>query len=429
MEISVPYGHSTVSAEVPDDVAVDIVELPDTPPAADPLAEVRRALAEPVGDFDWSGHRQAGTVAIAINDKTRPVPHSQLLPPLIDRLTGLGIPDDAITFYIAVGGHSPLTQAEFASIVPPEILSRFRVESHDSEREDRLVFLGDTTRGTPVWVNRGYIEADLRVVVGTIEPHQFVGFSGGVKSAAIGLAGLRTINANHTLMAHPDSQIGTWATNPARQDVEEIGELIGVHLALNAILEQRRQLVRAVAGDPVAVMEAGTPLARELGQVAVRRRYGLVIASPGGHPKDIDVYQAQKGVASAARIARPGGTIILTASCAEGAGSRHYEEWVSGKSSRAEVIDAFRSEGFRIGPHKAFQLARDTERTRLIFCSDMSDQLARRLLLEPGKDFQSAVDVALTDLAPTEHVAVMPHAASTVPYLETVTADGEDRST
>ncbi len=418
MEIRVPYGHSTVSAEVPDDFGVDIVELPDTPAATDPVAEVRRALAEPVGDSVWSGHQPIRSVAIAVNDKTRPVPHQHLLPPLIDRLADLQIPDDAITFSIAVGGHPPMNPDEFAAVIPPEILSRFRVVSHDSERDDDLVYLGDTTRGTPAWVNRSYVEADLRIVVGTIEPHQFVGFSGGVKSAAIGLAGLATINANHTLMAHPDSQIGTYATNPARQDVEEIGELIGVHLALNAILDQRREIVQAVAGDPVAVMETGAPIARQLCQVGVRQEYGLVIASPGGHPKDINVYQAQKAVASAARIVRPGGTIILTAACPEGAGSRHYEQWMSDKRSRQEVIDAYRTEGFRVGPHKAFQLARDTERARLMVCSDMAPELSRRLLLDAADDFQAAVDVALADLAPSERIAVLPHATSTIPYLD-----------
>ena len=429
MRIRVPYGHSTVFAEVPDGIGVDVIELPDTRTATNPVAEVHRALAEPVGGFTWAGLGQVGSVAIAINDKTRPVPHLHLLPPLIERLAGLGIPDVAITFYVAVGGHPPMDPNEFPEVIPPEIASRFRVVSHDAERHDNLVFLGDTSRGTPVWANHSFVEADLKIVVGTIEPHQFVGFSGGVKSASIGLAGLATINANHTLMAHPDSQIGTYTRNPARQDVEEIGELIGVDLALNAILDRRRQIVQALAGAPVAVMTAGAPLARQLGQVAVSQDYGLVVSSPGGHPKDINVYQSQKAVASAARIVRPGGTIILTAAaCPEGAGSRDYEQWVSGRGSRQEVLDTFRTEGFRLGPHKAYQLARDTELARLIVCSDMSHELASRLLLEPAVDLQTAVDIALADHTPQERIAVLPHAASTIPYLDIAAADGTRRS-
>ena len=428
MEIRVPYGESTVSAGLPDEFGVDVIELPETPAASSPIAEVRRAVADPIGDFDWSTHEKAGSVAIAINDKTRPVPHRHLLPPLLDRLADLGIPDGAVTFYVAVGGHPPMEPAEFPAVLPREVLSRFRVVSHDSEHDEDLAFFGDTSRGTPVWANRGYVEADLKIVVGTIEPHQFVGFSGGVKSAAIGLAGLATINENHTLMAHPDSRIGTYASNPARQDVEEIGRLIGVDLALNAILDQRREIVQALAGDPLAVMEAGAPIARRLCQVAVRQTYGLVISSPGGHPKDIDVYQSQKAVASAARIVHPGGTIILAAACPEGAGSPHYEQWVSGKHSHREVLDAFRTEGFRLGPHKAFQLARDTEHVRLIVCSEMSEELVRRLLLDPTLNLQASVDTAVADLAPGDRLAVLPHAASTIPYLDIEAADAEKRS-
>jgi nickel-dependent lactate racemase len=292
------------------------------------------------------------------------------------------------------------------------------VVSHDAELIDDLVELGATSRGTPVWAGRRFVEADLKIVVGTIEPHQFVGFSGGVKSAAIGLAGLATIDRNHTLMTHPDSRIGTYATNPARQDVEEIGRLIGVDLALNAILDSQREIVRALAGDPVAVMEAGTPLARQLGQVKVERTYPLVVASAGGHPKDINVYQAQKAVASAAGIVRPGGAIVLVAACPEGSGSRHYEDWVAERESHDDVIETFRREGFRIGPHKAFQIARDAVQARLLVCSEMPTELAQRLLLDSADDLQSAVDGVLSDLVARESIAVLPHASTTIPYLD-----------
>ena len=423
MEIRVPYGHSNVGANVSDDLAVDVIELPETPAVVNPIADVCSALANPIGGFAWPRDQRPESVAVAVNDKTRPVPHHYLLPPLMNQLAQLGIPDDAITFYVAVGGHPPMDPAEFPAVLPPDVVGRYRVVSHDAEREDDLVFLGDTLRGTPVWINRAYAAADLKIVVGTIEPHQFVGFSGGVKSAAIGLAGWATINRNHTLMSLPDSRIGTYAGNPARQDVEEIGRLIGVDLAVNTILNQQREIVHTLVGEPVAVMEVGARRAREIWQVVVPQSYGVVISSPGGHPKDINVYQSQKAVASAARIVRPGGTIILTAACAEGAGSRHYEEWVSNQRSARDVIDAFRAEGFRIGPHKAYQLARDTERAQLIVCSEMPDELTTRLLLDPADDFQTALDTAVAALGPGERIAVLPHATSTMASLDGA-ADG-----
>ena len=418
MEIRVPYGRSFLTANIPAQFGVDLIEPPEVPAAVNPLAVVGAALDDLLGGVNWADFINAASVGIAVNDKTRPVPHPQLLPPLLERLSTLGIPDSAITFYVAVGTHPPMTPAEFSSILPAEILSRYRVVSHDSENPNLLVNLGQTMRGTPIWTNKAYYQSDFKIVVGNLEPHQFVGFSGGVKSAAVGLAGLTTINHNHALMTHPDSQLGEYETNPARQDVEEIGEKIGIHLALNAILNQNKQIVYALAGDPRAVMRAGISLSRKVCQVGVPARFGLVISSPGGHPKDINIYQAQKGLAHAALVTRPGGTIILAAACPEGTGSPHYENWMAGKSSYAEVIARFNAEGFRIGPHKAYQIARDASKVRFLFCSDMDESLARSLLLNPVRDLQTAVDLALGNLQPGERIGVLPHASSTIPYVQ-----------
>ena len=254
-------------------------------------------------------------------------------------------------------------------------------------------------------------------MVGNIEPHQFAGFSGGVKTAAIGLAGLKTININHALMTHPDSQIGEYETNPARQDIEEIGKKIVIHVALNSILNQSREIVRVLAGDPVAVMQAGIPLSRQLCQVGVKSKYSLMISSPGGHPKDINLYQAQKGLSHAALIMRPGGTVILIAACPEGTGSPYYEEWMHGKQSSVDVLQTFKAEGFRIGPHKAYQIARDASRLRLMFCSGMEEAFARALLLNPVQNLQTAVNLALADMQPGDCVGILPHASSTIPTI------------
>jgi nickel-dependent lactate racemase len=417
MQIRVPYGRTALTANLADHIGVDIIEAEQFPAAADPLAAVRKALDHLTGEFNWDDFARARSVAIAVNDKTRPVPHEELLPPLLERLATLGIPDTAVIFFVAVGTHPAMTPDEFSSILPESILKRYRVVSHDAENGSSLVKLGETSAGTPVWANRAYIESDLKIVVGNIEPHQFVGFSGGVKTAAIGLAGASTINHNHALMTHPDSRLGDYDANPARQDVEAIGKMVGVHLALNAVLNQERQIVHVLAGEPRAVMLAGIPLSRQVCQVAVSTKYGLTISSPGGHPKDINLYQAQKGLAHAARITRRGGTIILAAACPEGTGSRHYEEWMSGKRSYQEVFDRFGAEGFKIGPHKAYQIARDASQVRLLFCSEMDERLSRALLLNPVRDLQTAVDAALQDVQPGERIAVLPHASSTIPYI------------
>jgi len=417
MKFRLPFGHSTLTAVLPDYLAVDSLEAPDIPAGSDPVGEVSSALDDLVGDVNWSDFNKVRSVGIAINDKTRPVPHAALLPPLLKKLADLGIPDDAITLYIAVGTHPPMRTDEVPSILPAEIWHRYAVVSHDSEDESILVYLGETSRGTPVWSNKAYVQSDLKIVVGNIEPHQFAGFSGGVKTAAVGLSGFQTITRNHTLMIHPDSRIGEFDANPARQDIEEIGQLVGVDLALNAILNHQRQIVHALAGDPNRVMQTGIPLARQVCQVAATSLYDLLIVSPGGHPKDINVYQAQKGLAHAALIIRPGGTMILAAACPEGAGSQHYQDWMVGKRSYTEVLAQFSAEGFRIGSHKAYLIARDASKINLKFYSEMDERLLRDLLLNPVNDFQSTIDKALENLEPGSRVGIMPHAASTIPSI------------
>jgi nickel-dependent lactate racemase len=310
-----------------------------------------------------------------------------------------------------------MTPDEFPNILPIDILRRYKVVSHNAEDDDLLLDLGKTHHGTPVWSNKRYVNSDLKIVVGNIEPHQFAGFSGGVKTAAIGLSGLKTINFNHALMTHPDSQIGEYETNPARQDIEEIGQKIVIHLALNSILNQSKQIVRVLAGEPVAVMQAGISLSRQICQVGVKSEYRLMISSPGGHPKDINLYQAQKGLSHAALVMRTGGTVILVAACPEGTGSPHYEEWMRGKRSYEDVLQTFKAEGFCIGPHKAYQIARDASQVHLLLCSEMDEAFASALQLNPVRNFQTAVDLALADLQPGDRVGILPHASSTIPYL------------
>jgi nickel-dependent lactate racemase len=345
------------------------------------------------------------------------VPHEHLLPPLLRRLEALGLPPDAITLIIATGTHPPMLPGEFARVVPAEILARYPILCHDADDAANLVHLGTTSRGTPVWVNRHFWESDLRLVVGNVEPHQFQGFSGGVKSAAIGLAGRKTVNHNHARMTDPRAQLGRYADNPARQDVEEIGELIGVHFALNAVLNGQKQIVHAVAGEPRAVMAAAMPLSRRVSQAPVAAPFDLVIASAGGHPKDLNLYQAQKALAHAALVTRDGGTVIVAAACPEGSGSRSYETWMEGLSSYDEVFAKFKREGFRVGPHKAFQIARDAARVRTFLVSDMAPDLVRRLLLTPAVSIDEALEQALPDLPRNARTGIMSRASSTIPYL------------
>jgi len=412
----VPYGNGflefDLSAAAAGGHAIETLAPRPAAPAADPSAAVESAL-EAASLPPYRG----GGCAIAINDKTRPVPHDCLLPPLLRRLERAGVAPDDILLLIATGTHPVMPPGQFAEIVPPAILQRYRVACHDARDNDRLSFLGDTSRGTPIWVNRDYLARELRIVVGVIEPHQFVGFSGGVKSAAIGLGGYATVTRHHSMMTQPLAQIGRYDDNPCRQDIEEIGSRIGVHLALNVILGEHQRIIVALAGLPVDVMRLGVPLVRSLNQVDVSRPFDLMIVSPGGHPKDVNLYQAQKALAHAALVTRPGGTILMAAACPDGTGSSIYEDWMgrADMTSHEAVIARFSREGYAIGPHKAFQISRDASRFRVALHSEMPARLVERLLLTPAPDFNRAVADAVDALAPGSRIGVMPLANATIP--------------
>jgi len=413
-----PYGKRELTFSLPERAGwtVELLAPREMPAAADPAALIEAALdAAPLPD-------RAGPVVIAVNDKTRPVPHALLLPPLLRRLEARGFAPVDITLLIATGTHVPMPPEDFPLILPPEIIARYPVVSHDSRADEQMVYVGATTAGTPVRVNRRWHTAGLRIVTGNIEPHQFMGFSGGVKSAAIGVTAQETINTNHAWMSDRRSGINRYDDNPCRVDVEEIGRLIGVDYALNAVLNEDKGIVHALAGDPVDVMRRGIPLLREIYQREVAAPYDLMIVSAGGHPKDINLYQGQKALGHSSLVMREGGTVILAIACPEGTGSRAYEEWIlaPGMTSHAAVLERYGREGFRIGPHKAWQLARDGSRVRVLFLSDMAPDFVRRLLLEPVASLDEALALALPGLPAHARIGIMPIANATIPVLRPV---------
>ncbi len=418
MVVTFPYGKREVQIEFNDSYRVDNYSPEDAAPAPDQLAAVRMALESPEAEQILEQHRGCSSVAIAINDKTRPVPHQVLLPPLLQALEHHAILRQNIHLIIATGSHVPMPPSEFSKILPEDIIHRYSITSHDFNDQENLVFLGLTGRGTPIWINRPFYEADLKIVVGNIEPHHFAGFSGGVKTAVIGLGGPQTIYRNHAMLVHPDSFIGKFENNPLRQDIEELGRYVQIQLALNAVLNADKAIVHVLAGDPAQVMQKGIPLSRQICQVTASQRYDIVFASPGGHPKDINLYQSQKALTHGSLLCKDGGTVILIAACPEGSGSRLYEQFMEGVHTVDQVFDKFSRQEFKVGPHKAFQFARELKRINVILFSDLPAELVRHLLLTPAKDLTEAFELARSRSGKDQpEIACLPRATNTIPFI------------
>jgi nickel-dependent lactate racemase len=415
------YGHDTISFSLDENRKVEWLLPNEAPGTLNQVQAINQALENPINGFNMSIFSDVKSAAIAINDRTRPVPHDLLLPPLLQKLKDLGLPVEAITLVIATGTHIPMPPDTFTQLVSPDITQQYRIISHDCDSPD-LVNVGTTKRGTPVKVNRCFAEADLRIVVGNIEPHHFAGFSGGVKSAAIGLTARDTITTNHAWLREPKAALAIYDSNPLRQDIEEIGKLMDIHFALNIVMNRKKQIVQAFAGAPLDVIKAGLPVVRSIYSVEVDKPFDIMITSPGGYPKDINLYQAHKAVSCANRVTRRGGSIILVAACEDGVGSTGYTTWMDekvnqGVQTHEDVMARFIKEPFRIGPHKAFIFARDAVRVKGIWIvSEIKPERIKGLLLNPAK-LQQAIRTVIDPLPPNARIGIMPYANATIPYL------------
>jgi len=385
---------------------------------ADENRAVKQALTHPVGIENLQGRVDERTsVAITVNDKTRPVPNSVLLPPLLSMLRAYGVKKENISLYIASGTHFPMTEDEYPLVLSEDIIRQYRITSHNCDDNDNLYALGYTSRNTPVFVNREFFNTDLKIIVGDIELHHFAGYSGGAKSAAIGLAGRATINANHKLLIDDKSTIGCYQQNPLRQDIEEIGSLMKIDLALNAVLNKDKEILGVFFGKPGAVMEAGICLVDKVSRIHLNHLYDVVIASAGGYPKDINLYQAQKAMTHASFFCKPGGAIILIAECVEGIGSNGYLEFMSGIDNISEVFERFKRSDFMVGPHKAFLVARILQQFRVFLYSSLSSSLVESLLLKPINSLQEILNL-VEQLSFGAEVAILPHATACIATLD-----------
>lgn len=420
MKIQLPFGRKFLDLELNDlEHMIDVLTPREsTLYPISPELKVETALSHPVGVSDpFCSVTRNTFVAITVNDKTRPVPNAILLPPLINKLGALGVPDSNITFFIASGTHIPMHPDEYQLILPESIMRRFAIEAHNCDDEDNLCEIGTTKYGTPVVVNKRFYHHDLKIVVGDIELHHFAGYSGGVKSGAIGMSSRVTINSNHKLLLDPGSRMGEYDQNPLRQDIEEIGRMIGINYSLNAVLNENKDILDVFFGDPVAVMQKGIEVVKDISRVDVVDKYDLVIASAGGYPKDINLYQAQKAMTHASFFCKPEGSIMLFAECCEGVGSDGYLEFMWDVSTIEQVITKFTQQGFSVGPHKALQIARILMHHDVFLHSTLPDDLVSKLFLRPFDYLDLTGIIRKLDLE-SGRIAILPYATACIPVIK-----------
>ena len=406
---------------------VDVLHKAPVPPLADPAAALQRALESPNGAAPLRtlarGRRDA---VIVVSDRTRPVPNALLLPPMLDALRRGGLPPEAVTIQIATGLHRPASPDELREILGGELARTLRVVQHDARDAAAHVDLGRTRGGMPIQIDRFFVERDLRLVTGLVEPHLMAGYSGGRKAVCPGLASVETLRVAHgPLMLEGRVGAGILESNPLHDALLEVVRRVGVHFSVQVALDRARRVAGVFCGDVEASHEAAVRFVEQESHASLEEPADLVIASGGGAPLDGTFYQAIKGIAAAAAVVRRGGVILLCASLAEGIGSASFEKCLR-ESRGAEDFEARLDDPafFAIDQWMVQCLCQALRRARVLLFSDgIPREAQRELFVEPVASPEEGIERALAQLGPAARIAVLPQG----PYV-LATVGGEKRS-
>jgi nickel-dependent lactate racemase len=411
MRVALDHGHGRLEIALPDGHPIDVVEKTPVPPLARPERAVREALEMPVGTPPLRvlarGRRNA---VIVVSDATRPVPNALLLPPILDALERGGIPARAVSVLVATGLHRPARPDELDEILGPELARTLHVEQHDARDRDAHADLGTSAAGIPVRIDRRYLAADLKILTGLVEPHLMAGYSGGRKAVCPGLAAVETIRVAHgPRMLEARVGAGIVDGNPLHEDLLEIAERAGVDFIANVALDPQRRVSGIFCGDASEAHAQAMHFVEAECRVDLEEPADLVITSGGGYPLDATFYQAIKGVAAAAGVVRPGGTILLCAALSDGVGSPSFEKLLRESASTGDfelrlADDSF----FAVDQWMVQHLCQARRRARVLLYTDgLTPAAANELLVEAVPDPATGVQRALAD-RPGGRIAVLP---------------------
>ena len=412
MDIRLDYGRHGLDVQLPDDLHVSVLQPSKGAPLANSLAAVKRALLQPIAAPPLAelarGRRDA---VVVISDKTRPVPNGLLLPPILGTLEAAGIPRDRIEILVATGLHRSNTRDELVAMTSPAIVERYRIRNHVARNAEEHVRLGHTTRGTEIWLDRGFVDADLKIVTGLIEPHLMAGYSGGRKGVCPGLAGVETMRSAHgAAMLEDNVGPGIVDDNPFHQDLLEIARLARVDFLLDVSINRARQLTGVFAGHIERAHEAGMRFVEQEVRADLEEPADVVITSAGGYPLDDTYYQSIKGMVAALNIVRRGGTIILAAALTEGVGSTEFQHLLRETRGNDDFMARITTPGFfSIDQWMVQHLCQVLRKAEVMLVTEgLSADVVRGLLATPAATVGDALRAALARCGQNPHVAVLP---------------------
>lgn len=413
MKIELGIGEGTQILEVADENLILEMKQNEVEYDLTGADEVKRALENPIGSARLKDIVKPGeTVAVITSDITRPIPTWTVMPPVLEELEAGGIDPKDVTLIFALGSHRHHTDEERKKLAG-DVFDK--ITCIDSDPDD-CVHLGDTKAGTPVDIFSTVVNADRVVCLGNIEYHYFAGYSGGAKAIMPGVSTPAAIQVNHKMMLDPRSKTGNLEGNPVREDIEEAAAMCGIDFICNVVLDEHKQIIKAVAGDATKAHREGAAFLDTLYRIDTPKLADIVVVSQGGAPKDLNVYQMQKALDNSKHCVRDGGVIILVGSCREGLGNKTFTDWMQRATCPHDMIE-WLQEDFKLGGHKAAAVAQVMERADIYLVSDLDDDFVKSIFMTPFATVQEAYEAAQQKLGEDAGVIVMPHGGSTLPHI------------
>lgn len=427
MLVKLTYGQGSLAVDVPD--SAQVIEPRYEAPLSEPLGALRVALAEPIESPPLRELlRPTHRVTVVHCDGTRPMPNSLVLAALGEEFTAAGLPDSHITLLSALGTHRENTPEELEQILGSEALRRYHSLQSRSTDRSAMRQVGRLRDGMPVELHHAYVEADVRILLGFIEPHFFAGFSGGPKPVVPGVASQQTVQHAHRaqLVAHPQATWGIRDGNPLWEVLYEAATLIPPTFIVNVALDKEKRITRVFAGSLDGAHRRGCEYVKERAMSRVPAPFDIVVTTNSGFPLDQNLYQTVKGMSAAARIVKPGGAIVVAAECADGIPDYgEFRALVLEGGSVEGILRLVQSPGFCRADHwQAQVLAQVLQKARVyLYSAGVGGEEARAMLLEPVDDVSAAVrnlaEAAETAAGRPARICVIPEGPQTIPYLAT----------
>ena len=422
MQVQLAYGRTGLVVDLPED-RTTVLEPRDVPGARDPREVLRTALRNPVAGSPLREVAKPGqSVVISVCDGTRAQPRDLMVPAVLEELEGLVAREDVLVL-VATGTHRGNTDAEIRAMLGDDVVDTVRVLNHDARDGSSLVGLGTHGDGVPVWLNRHWVEADVRITTGFVEPHFFAGFSGGPKMVVPGLAGLETVLTLHDArrIGSPQAVWGVCEGNPVHDDIRAVVAAVGgVDFAVDVTLNREQQVVGAFAGELFAMHAAAREAARELAMAPVDGLFDVVVTTNSGYPLDQNLYQAVKGMSAAATVVKEGGTIVCAAECRDGFPDHgSYREVLESQTSPQALLTMI-EERPRTVPDQwqvQVQAKLQTKARVIVHTSYLSAEALGAAHLERTDDIGRTVRELLEELGPDARVCVLPEGPQTIPYV------------